>query len=418
MFDEKSSGENSDEKQTAERKGNNIGDDLQAEAGKKNSSPPNAEIANSTDQQKDEDNQSQSSDSDAPIFFTSVEEVGLYFSSVESHQDDWFQSNELPAKFQQLYNWIQTKLVGILPEHQHQAFCVLFAHLANNIETKDRSQKSYLPPSSAACFNAFKYSGNDEIFGLLALAVAQQETIRKNSTFWHDKGGDGGAGYYVYDDDTDKAVDEQPAVPHYRHILGMEPKTWVSGHYQGVMRWEFATKLLKLKPDKEGDPVKANYVQMFREVRSSLLFSSTLIELSIHLYMELHRRLGYFSKAISDELKIKWKGANKKLLSIMRAMAIYLHRFTVESKRCIEALGLIVEEVSESVDRIPSALEKMLPNIYEAMKNKVPPFLSNGAPDLRNSISTSLCLCALKIEGYRIRHDLGINDTNFPANGK
>jgi hypothetical protein len=30
-------------------KGNNIGDELQAEAGKKNSLPPNAEIANNTD---------------------------------------------------------------------------------------------------------------------------------------------------------------------------------------------------------------------------------------------------------------------------------------------------------------------------------------------------------------------------------
>jgi hypothetical protein len=60
MSDDKSSGANSDEKQTTERKGNNIGDELQVEARKKNSSPPNAEIANNTG------NQSQSSDSDDP----------------------------------------------------------------------------------------------------------------------------------------------------------------------------------------------------------------------------------------------------------------------------------------------------------------------------------------------------------------
>jgi hypothetical protein len=161
-----------------ERKGNNIGDELQAKAGKKKLSPSNAEIANNTDQQKDRDNQSQSSDSDAPTFFSSVEEVEPYFSSVESHQDDWFQSDELPAKFQRLYKWIQTKLVGLLPPHQLRAFRVLFPHLANNIEIKDKSKKSYLPPSSAACFNAFKYDGNDEIFGLLTLSVAQQETVR------------------------------------------------------------------------------------------------------------------------------------------------------------------------------------------------------------------------------------------------
>jgi hypothetical protein len=121
MSDEKSSGANSDEKQTAERKGNNIGDNLQAKAGKKNSSPPNAEITNNTDQQKDEDNQSQLSDSDAPAFFSSVEEVGPYFSSVEHHQDDWFQSDDLPAKKKRLYESIQTKLVGLLPEHQLNA---------------------------------------------------------------------------------------------------------------------------------------------------------------------------------------------------------------------------------------------------------------------------------------------------------
>jgi hypothetical protein len=104
---------------------------------------------------------------------------------------------------------IQTKLVGLLPAHQHQAFRLLFAHRANNIETKDRSQKIYLTPSSAVCFNTFKYNGNDEIFGLLALAVAQQETVRKNSTFWRDKGGEGAAGYYNYNEDTDEAVGDE-----------------------------------------------------------------------------------------------------------------------------------------------------------------------------------------------------------------
>jgi hypothetical protein len=77
-----------------------------------------------------------------------------------------------------------------------------------------------------------------------------------------------------------------------------------------------------------------------------------------------------------------------------------------------------LEKVSDSVDCVPSALEKMLPNIYEAMKNKVPPFLSDGAPDLSNLIVRVLCLCALKIEGLHISADLGINDANFPANGK
>jgi hypothetical protein len=231
-------------------------------------------------------------------------------------------------------------------------------------------------------------------------------------------GGDGGAGYYVYDEDTEEKVGEKPAVPHYRHTLGMEPKTWLSGHYQGVMRWEYAAKLLKPKPNKEGDPVIANYVQMFSEVRSSLLFCSTMIELSIIVYMELHRRLGFFSTSLSKDLEMTWQGANKKLLSMMRGTAIYLHRLSLESKSCIEALGLILEKVSDSVDRVPSALEKMLPNIYEAMENKVPPFLSDGAPDLGNSIVRVLCLCALKIEGLHIRADLGINDTNFPANGK
>jgi hypothetical protein len=229
-----------------------------------------------------------------------------------------------------------------------------------------------------------------------------QETVRTNSSFWHDKGGDGAAGYYVYDEDTDTLIGEKPAVPHYRHTLGMDPKTWVSGHYEGVMRWEYAAKLSKLKPDKEGNPVLANYVQMFREVQSSLLFCSTLIELSIHVYMEFHRRLGFFSTSLSKDLKISWEGANKKLLSMMRGMAIYLHRLSLESERCIEALGLIVEEVSDSVERVPSALEKMLPNIYEAMKNKVPPFLSDGAPDLRNSIVKRLSMSALKIEGLHI----------------
>jgi hypothetical protein len=71
MSNDKSSGANSEEKQTTELKGNNIGDELQAEAGKKNSLPPNAEIANNTN------NQSQSSDSDDPAFFSSLEEVPI-----------------------------------------------------------------------------------------------------------------------------------------------------------------------------------------------------------------------------------------------------------------------------------------------------------------------------------------------------
>jgi hypothetical protein len=96
MSDDKSDGANLEEKQTTERKGNNIDDELQAEAGKKNSSPPHAEIANNTD------NQSQSSDSDE-AFFSSLEEVISYFAGVDSHQDNWFQSDELPAKHRRFY---------------------------------------------------------------------------------------------------------------------------------------------------------------------------------------------------------------------------------------------------------------------------------------------------------------------------
>jgi hypothetical protein len=47
-----------------------------------------------------------------------------------------------------------------------------------------------------------------------------------------------------------------------------------------------------------------------------------------------------------------------------KGTAVYLYRLTLESERYIEALGLILDKVSDSVDRVPSALEKMLPNIY------------------------------------------------------
>jgi phage terminase Nu1 subunit (DNA packaging protein) len=103
---------------------------------------------------------------------------------------------------------------------------------------------------------------------------------------------------------------------------------------------------------------------------------------------------------------------------MMKGKASYLYRLTIESDRCVEALCLILDNVSDAVDRVPSALEKMLPNIHDAMKNKVPPFLSDGAADLSNSIVRVLCVSALKIEGHHIRADLGINDANFPGNGK
>jgi hypothetical protein len=268
------------------------------------------------------------------------------------------------------------------------------------------------------CFNAFKYDGNDEIYGLIALAVAQQATVRRNSAFWRDKGGDGGRVYYVYEEDNDRQLHENSAAPDYRHTLGIEPKTWLSRNYQEVMRLDFDNRKLQLKPDKEGDPVLANHVQIFNEVRSSLLFCSTMAELSTILFMEIHRRLGYFAKSLSKELGVKWVGAYKKLVSMMKGTASYLYRLTIESDRCIEVLCLILDNVSDSVDRVPSALEKMLPNIYDAMKNKVPPFLSDGAADLSNSIVRVLCVSALKIEGHHISVDLGINDANFPGNGK
>jgi hypothetical protein len=109
----------------------------------------------------------------------------------------------------------------------------------------------------------------------------------------------------------------------------------------------------------------------------------------------------------------------QKLVSIMKGTASYLYHLTLESERCIEALGLIFDRVSDSVDRVPSALEKMLPNILDVMKNKVTPlFLPGGAVDLNNSIVQVLCVSALKIEGHHIRADLGINDVDFPDNGK
>jgi DNA mismatch repair ATPase MutL len=137
MSDDKSDGANSEEKQTTQRKGNNnIDDELQAEARKKNSSPPHAEIANNTD------NQSQSSDSDEPAFFSSLEEVRSYFSGVHSHQDNWFQSNELPAKHRRFYETFRIKVLGLLPSYYLRALRLFFPHLANNVKEKDRSKKS------------------------------------------------------------------------------------------------------------------------------------------------------------------------------------------------------------------------------------------------------------------------------------
>jgi hypothetical protein len=241
-----------------------------------------------------------------------LEEVGSYFFGVDSHQDDWFQSDELPAKHQRLYESIRKKIVGLLPSYYLRAFRVFFPHLANNIENRDQSKRGYLPPSSAPCFNAFKYNGNDEIYGLVALAVAQQATVRRNSTFWNDKGGDGGLGYYVYEEDTDRELDENPAANHYRHTLGIEPKTWLSRNYQEVMRWDFDTRLLKLKPDKEGDPVLANYVQMFSQVRSSLLFCSTMIELSTIVYMEIHHgALDFFQEVFQKISELNGEARTK-----------------------------------------------------------------------------------------------------------
>jgi hypothetical protein len=113
-------------------KNNNIDDDLQAEGGEKNSSSPHAEIAKNTE------NQSQSSDSSDEALFSSVEEANAYFSGVDSHQNNWFQSNELPAKHRQLYEKLQTKVVAHLPSQYLRSLRVFFPHLANNVEEKER----------------------------------------------------------------------------------------------------------------------------------------------------------------------------------------------------------------------------------------------------------------------------------------
>jgi hypothetical protein len=134
--------------------------------------------------------------------------------------------------------------------------------------------------------------------------VAQRATVRRNSAFWHDKGGDGGLVYYKYEEDNSRELHENPAAPDYRHTLGMEPKTWLSRNYQEVMRLDFDYRKLQLKPDKEGNPVLANYIQIFHQVRSSLFFCSTMAEVSTVLYMEIHRRLGYFTKSLSKELRL------------------------------------------------------------------------------------------------------------------
>jgi hypothetical protein len=108
---------------------------------------------------------------------------------------------------------------------------------------------------------------------VIALAVTQHATVRKNSAFWHDKGGDGGLEWYKYKEDDDRELHEDPAAPDYRHTLGIEPKTWLSRSYQEVMTLDFDYRKLQLKPDKEGDPVLANHVQLYHQVRSSLFFA-------------------------------------------------------------------------------------------------------------------------------------------------
>jgi hypothetical protein len=127
---------------------------------------------------------------------------------------------------------------------------------------------------------------------VIALAVTQHATVRKNSAFWHDKGGEGGLEWYKYEEDDDRELHEDPAAPDYWHTLGIEPKTWLSRSYQEVMTLDFDYRKLQLKPDKEGDPVLPNLVQLYHQVRSSLFFCSSMAEVSTVLYMEIHRRLG------------------------------------------------------------------------------------------------------------------------------
>jgi hypothetical protein len=71
-----------------------------------------------------------------------LEEVISYFAGVDSHKDNWFQSDELPAKHRRLYEKFQTKVVAHLPSHYLRALRVFFPHLANNVEEKDRSKKA------------------------------------------------------------------------------------------------------------------------------------------------------------------------------------------------------------------------------------------------------------------------------------
>ncbi len=145
-----------------------------------------------------------------------------------------------------------------------------------------------------------------------------------------------------------------------------------------------------------------------------VFFCSSMAEVSTVLYSEIHRRLGYYAKIHSKALKLKWGGVYKKLVNIMKATASYLDRLTKEIECCIEALSLISDRVSDSVSRVPFALEKRLPNILDVMKNKVTLFLPDGAVNLNNSIVQVLCLSALTIEGHHIRADLGIDDDDFP----
>jgi hypothetical protein len=72
---------------------------------------------------------------------------------------------------------------------------------------------------------------------VIALAVTQNATVRKNSAFWHDKGGEGGVEWYKYDEDEEQELPEDPDAPDYRHTLGIEPKTWLSTIHQEVMHY-------------------------------------------------------------------------------------------------------------------------------------------------------------------------------------
>jgi hypothetical protein len=134
--DNKSDEANSEAMEATQPKNNNIDDDLQAEGGEKNSSSPHAVIAKNTE------NQSQTSDSSDEALFSSVEEAKVYFDGVDSHQDNWFQSDELPAKHRQLYEKLLTKVVAHIPSQYLRSLRVFFPHLANNVEEKDQSKKA------------------------------------------------------------------------------------------------------------------------------------------------------------------------------------------------------------------------------------------------------------------------------------